>query len=622
MTQTVSNLPVYLIERPEFKSGFAYGLGHPVCVIKLVFAARLQPDLQGFEEVIEEHLRRPQCPWVISDNHFANFAEKMGHWCLYFQNRCGLVINEKCRILRTAASTSGAIRVDLILPYRFIKPSMATLGLFVNLINLLATGKAYRADIDRLTSAAESEVKRFAENGQNVPEILNAAIVRDIPFSRIHGQTYRFGFGAAQQILESTFTSQTSAIGVRLSRNKMTAAALLNQCGLPGGNPLRVSNSEDAVIAASRFGFPVVLKPMDTDGGEGVSANLLTNEDVAQAYQVAQEKSPNIMVDRHIEGTGHRFTVMFGKVVKVTAKSPWGVRGDGISTISDLIERDINQVSEMAPHSGPRSNRKLDDEAMSLLRQYQLHKDSVLQEDRFIPLRRRNNANAGGATVVLDFDQVHQDNLDLAQQVAELFLLDVAGIDLIIPDVSCSWLEQNCLVCDVNSMPQVGATACATFLDSVMRGTGRVQVSLVLLAGEESPFRHEYIRNVLMPWKVDSIASRDGAWINGKQVVRPGQNGYATARQMLNQRDVSHAAVVMSVNEVLMHGLPCDRIQRMIIVRKNPAIGANSILHLHEAGKAVRDTVESSLVSVGLTPHLSDARLFSEMIWPHFVSDL
>jgi cyanophycin synthetase len=62
-----------------------------------------------------------------------------------------------------------------------------------------------------------------------------------------------------------------------------------------------------------------------------------------------------------------------------------------------------------------------------------------------------NNASAGGSTIGLDVNQVHPDNINLAFNVAKLFNLDIAGIDLIISDISKSWLNTPCVICDVNA---------------------------------------------------------------------------------------------------------------------------------------------------------------------------
>ncbi len=618
MKQTIRKQSVSLIEHPLFKPGFAYGFSLPYCVVKLEFTSSLRSKINSIEGIIDVNILRSTCQMTNTQDRFVSFAAKIAVWCLDLQNRCGLVVDRNCFILNSFNSKNGSFRVDLIIPYRFVNPTMEALKILIQVINFLATGNASKEDVNRLISAAEIVIKKFSEIGQNVPDILNAAIDRGISFSRIDGQTYKFGFGAAQKILESTFTSNTSVIGVRLSRNKLITSRLLNQCGFPGGTPIRVTSSGGAVEAAIHLGYPVVVKPMDTDGGVGVSAYLQTSGDVAKAYQLAKDKSTNIIVDRHVDGTGHRFTVMFGKVVKVTAKTPWGIRGDGISTISDLLERDVRQLSTIGALAASSSSQVLDDEAVSLLRQYQLEQESVLPKDCFVPLRRRNNAIAGGTTVLLDFDLVHQDNIDLALRVADLFLLNVAGIDLIIPDVSRSWIDQDCLVCDVNSKPQVGATTAATFLDSVICGTGRVMVSLVLFTGDEPPTRQSNVRDMFRQLQVNSISSSEGVWINGKQIGRPGPNGHATATRMLQHRDVIHAAVVISVEEIMMHGLPCDRIQNIVLVCRNSTINDNSTLQLHTVSSSSIDTVESGLITAGLVLNHLKANSFMNMLWPHF----
>lgn len=580
--------------------------------------------MKRVEAIIDEHFEKSSLKMNVGSNHVARNIAKIATWCLDIQNHCGLVIHRDYRVLRISQEKTGDARAVLVLPYRFAEPVIVALGLVIRLINTLAAGKVNPADINSLISKAKASITQFRELGQNVPDLLNAAITKNIPFRRIQGQVYRFGYGAAQRILESTFTDKTSAIGVRLCGNKALTAQILRESGFPGGAPVKVVSSDDAVAAADRIGYPVVVKPVDTEGGRGVSANLLTADDLIHAYELASKISPNIIVDRHVDGTGHRFTVMFGKVVKVTAKAPWGVRGDGISTISELVEREpLKQPPMSEQHSVSISACFLDDEAMSLLRQYRLTPESVLSQDSFVPLRRRNNATAGGSTTLLDFDQVHKDNLELALRIADLFLLDVAGIDLIIPDVSRSWMEQDCLVCDVNSKPQTGMTAAAAFLDSVMSGKGgRVPATLVLFSGDHSPIHHGHLQDLLKQLNVNSISAREGIWINGKQIGRPGLNGFNTAKIMLSQRDVHHAAIVISVEDLMSYGLPCDRLQNLIIVRSSSSPSEHLGLQWYEAGKALRKAVESHLIQVGLIPTHLEASSLMEKIWPHLIGDL
>ncbi len=613
--------PVALIGRPEFKQGYLYGLALPACVIRLQLTAGVESILEKkSRDILHAQLGEPEIGADDEGCAFTRTANKIAYWCLEVQNRCGLFVQRDFRVGSVTPPADGAASVSLTLPYRFAEPAMAALSLVINLINRSAGNKPAVSEIRTLVDASTKLIARYRERGQNVPDILKAAGARGIPFQRVDGQLYQFGIGGAQRMLESTFTDKTALIGANLCRDKMMAANILSQSGYPGGTPVQIDSADAAFSEAVRLGYPVVVKPIDADGGRGVWADIRSEADVRKAFDVARAESSRVMIDRHVAGTGHRFTIMFGKVVKVTAKMPWGVTGDGTSTIAALVGSQharANEDNAAPPVKGKAPT--IDDEALSLLRQYALTLDSVPAAGEFIALRRRNNANAGGSTVLLELDKVHDDNLALALRLATLFMLDVAGIDLIIPDISRSWLEQDCLICDVNSQPQVGTTAAADFLAEVIPGSGRIGVTLVLVPAGMTAMVGAVRAELSRRWKIDGFSASAGVWIHGAQVGRSGLNGYKAAKALFAHRDVFNAAVVMSAEEIDAFGLPADRFQRLVIVgAATPASQSRATLRVCLAGESSRESLEQGISQAALVPARSDASALVEKIWLHF----
>ncbi len=615
--------PVQLVEHPQFAPGFIYGLPCPACITKLQLAANIRSVLASSESRLHAYLGTPAAESSVGDCIFKFAANAIAFWYAEVQNRCGLIIEHHSCLTDLFLAKGGGASLTLVLPYRFAEASLAALALVLNLINDLSADIAQAADGESQIAALQKLIARYREKGQNVPDLLTAAISKRIPFHRIDGQIYQFGIGGAQRVIQSTFTENTSVIGARLVRNKITAAKILEQSGFPGGSPVQVHNADEAVEAAARLGYPVVVKPVDSDGGHGVSANLCNPEDVVCAFETACRVSPKIMVDRHIDGTGHRFTVIFGKVVKVTAKLPWGVKGDGVSTIAELAKVHLStKVDTRLTIAAEPAFTGLDDEAISLLRQVSLTPDSVPDAGRFVALRRRNNANAGGSTELLNMDDVHRDNLALAVRIARLFMLDVAGIDLIIPDVSRSWLGQLCLVCDVNSQPQVGKTTAADYLESVMGGSGRIPVTLVLTSDTQASWLNDDFQALMKKLKIDGMSSSAGIWINGLQVGRPGMNGYSAAKALFLHRDVFNVAIFMSVTDINASGLPCDRFQKLVIWRSKSSNSEDAAWQVHVPGQITREAVELEIFECGQVLTRSQANSLLEKVWPHFVCNV
>src|SRR5690606_15149419 len=80
-------------------------------------------------------------------------------------------------------------------------------------------------------------------------------------------------------------------------------------------------------------------------------------------------------------------------------------------------------------------------------------------------------------------DLVHPDNRDLAVRVSRLMRLDMAGIDMITPDITRSWREVGGAICEVNAQPQLTVSRLDIpfkIVGGLVRGDGRIPVVVVL----------------------------------------------------------------------------------------------------------------------------------------------
>ncbi len=114
---------------------------------------------------------------------------------------------------------------------------------------------------------------------------------------------------------------------------------------------------------------------------------------------------------------------------------------------------------------------------------------SVPAPKQWVRLRRTANVATGGMPVSV-LAQVHPDNRLLAVRAAKALRLDLAGVDLLIPDIRRSWRKSGAGICEVNSQPSLGqitsAPVYAQILRRLVRGDGRVPILLVLGAPAES----------------------------------------------------------------------------------------------------------------------------------------
>ena len=100
--------------------------------------------------------------------------------------------------------------------------------------------------------------------------LVRAAEERRIPWIRLNEQSLiQFGHGRYQQRIQATVTSRTPHIAVELASDKEETNRILGQLGLPVPRQRLVQRADDAVAAAERIGYPVVVKPFNANHGRG-----------------------------------------------------------------------------------------------------------------------------------------------------------------------------------------------------------------------------------------------------------------------------------------------------------------------------------------------------------------
>ena len=430
-------------------------------------------------------------------------------------------------------------------------------------------------DIEHLINAACKRLDPLGEPGQNQGFMVTMAMKHDIPVRRIWAGTHIFGTGSHARRLSSTMTPYTTAQGVVYAKNKRSTADLLKKSGLPGAEHVTVKTWEDTLAAAHELGYPVVVKPYDRDNGQGVYAGITNDQDLKAAYTEVTEIVSEFLVERHFDGVGHRFTIHNNQVITITQKHPATVVGDGINTVKYLIENHQNEARRI---KRPNNNEPfvviginhvqmtIDDEVEGMLAQQNVTVDSVLKTGESIQLRRRNNASAGGLTRAIDQATVHPDNKALCLRAARILDLDIAGVDLITPDVTRSWLEVGALICEVNAIPQIGYNhGIEPMMLDLFKNGSRIPVILAIVDLElELPLIHE----LASIFNSNGISTQQGMWINGLCVSQPWPSSFDPAVALIFDHEVDSALCVMTKADVVEHGLPLDRFDRILI--ENP----------------------------------------------------
>ena len=242
-----------------------------------------------------------------------------------------------------------------------------------------------------------------------------------------------------------------------------------------------MGNAEQAVKVADALGYPVVVKPANLDGGIGVMAGLRDEKAVARAFAMAAKHSKSILVEQYVAGEDYRVRICKGAVIGAVIRKAAAVVGDGVKTVQALLdatnaERARRTQPLVLAHEHGTKPIVIDEEVQSWLTAQGLTLDSVVPQGHKVRLRGAANVNLGGTTWDVT-ERAHPDNLELALRAAAALRLDVAGVDLLLPDIGQSWKVTGGAICEVNGQPQFSSgDAHRKVLERLVPHRGRIPV--------------------------------------------------------------------------------------------------------------------------------------------------
>ncbi len=441
---------------------------------------------------------------------------------------------------------------------------------------------------------------------QTTIALARAAHRRDIPHYRIAppGQFLQLGQGWLRQRLNETATDQTSGLARWLAGDKLTTSSFLVSQGVPTSQPQVVASAEEAVQVFRRLNGPVVVKPRSAGKGRGVAVDLSTDQDVATAFEQAAAHKGGVLVERFVQGHDHRLLVVEGRLVAAARRVPAQVLGDGQHTVRELVHQ-LNQD----PRRGMPFERllewvSLDAEALAVLRSASLSPETVPAQGQAVPLRRTANISRGGTSVDVS-DQVHPDNRALAERVAGLIGLDVAGIDFLTPDIGRSWRDIDCAVLEVNSSPglrphlasNADRDVVGPIVDSLFRrgADGRVPTAGITGSAGKTTTSRMVAAILAQAGMTVGLSTTQGAYVAGEEVRSGDSAGGASARALLLDPRVQAGVFELARGGLVKHGMGIDACDVGVVLNiHDNHLGLNGVHDRQALARVKRLVVENA----------------------------
>ena len=480
---------------------------------------------------------------------------------------------------RTRPVTGRAGQFRIVVQYAIEKLAEPAFQLAVDLVTALAGGGSFELAprLDELRALAS----RYAI-GTSTAAVLAAAHERGIPSQRITDEAnlFQLGWGSKQKRLQATITGDTSYVAVKIASDKQLTKALLQEAGVPVPEGGTVTTVEEAQRIARRLRVPVTLKPLDGNQGKGVTTRCSTPEEVARAFAFAREYGRKIVVERFVEGRDYRVLVAGGRVAAASVRRPAHVIGDGVSTITELVELENRNPARGSGHSNVLTRLSLDAHAEDMLRRQGYVPDAVPAPGVCVELRSNANLSTGGTAEDVT-DLLPEVTRALCVRAAAKIGLDVAGIDIVCRDIAVPLGEQGGAVIEVNAAPGIrmhqhpSAGEPRDAGDAIVEGlmgpsNGRIPVVAVTGTNGKTTTTLMIGHTVRVAGLGTGVTTTEGVFVNGKRLVAGDCTGYWSARTILAAPDVDFAVLETARGGILKRGLAFDQCDIGVVLNVAP----------------------------------------------------
>lgn len=518
------------------------------------------------------------CSYGVAGGFIRRLTENDGTWMGHVIEHVAIELQQRAGARVTFGKTRGtgqAREYHVVYAFEEERVGLAAAELAIKLVGSLIptelrSGELVVADDFDFAGELESLISlaQRRQFGPSTGSLVRAAEDRDIPWLRMNDQSLvQFGHGRFQKRIQATVTSETRHIAVEIASDKELTNKILADLGLPVPRQELVRSGREAVRAAERIGYPVVVKPYNANHGRGVCLNLMTPEEVEQGYATAsQVTSRTCIVEKMITGLDHRMLVVNGELIAVSKRVPGHVVGDGVHTVAQLVEIVNSDPRRGIGHEKVLTRLEIDHQAERLMAEAGVTLETVLEADRVLYLRSTGNLSTGGTAIDMT-DVCHHDNREMAKRAALAIGLDVAGIDFLCPDITKSYREVGGAICEVNAAPGFRMHVAPTegkprdvagpVMDMLFPpGTpARIPIASITGTNGKTTTARMLAHIHKMNGKTVGLTTTDGVYIDGERTVSGDMTGPTSAQMVLRDPTVDLAVLETARGGILRSGL-------------------------------------------------------------------
>jgi cyanophycin synthetase len=501
-----------------------------------------------------------------------------------FQQTVGIASFDKAHLLEVRPVKEGSkenrFEIKIALPH----PENTPIGsiqqsLIYSIVVIEKIKASFPNDpLDLLGSIGQGEVEKKLGHkpfSQSTIPILESAYRQNISFIHHGSGIFQLGTGKFTRLLDRSSSDSDSAIGARVSQNKLLSQNILKKLGYPFPKSKAISSDKDAIDIFKKWGgHTVVIKPQNLDRGEGITLNIQTEEQVATGFKKAQSLSKLVMIEEMTPGTCHRIFVVGDKVLFVTKRNPKYLIGNGKDSIESLIkienDKELNKAKFL---------RKIplciDADEINHLKTQELSPDCVPKENKRVYLRPTESTRWGGVAEDCS-DKIHPENSKIALSIAKFLKLAVCGLDFMTTDISIPWYQNNGKFLEVNYSPYIAGKTQKSkkiideYINQLMSAKKHLHTNIFV--GNQQAFINSYSH-----FEEEVKSGKKVAFISNQlttDYLCHGQKNqisslYNSWESTLGQPDLESIIITIQDDRLIKSGLPSNKINQITIINSD-----------------------------------------------------
>jgi cyanophycin synthetase len=254
-----------------------------------------------------------------------------------------------------------------------------------------------------------------------------------------YGNIFTVSDGLKKMVFNKSMCWEAGANPPLPPKSKNTFKEILKslKVGYAEGFLIDSSNRELLSNIASKLSYPLVLKPDKGSMGKGVFVGLKNEIELLNAVSTFSTKR-TLLLEKLVSGDEYRVYTIGGHFVCALKRLPPKVVGDGVRSLTELIEAK-NQI-----RSKMRFGKiKFDGQSELAIRRVGLSYNSVPAKGRSVVLGMRLGRSSGGDIELANTDFDNSKRVELETLAKYFSTCNIMGIDVILADNKLIVIEAN-----------------------------------------------------------------------------------------------------------------------------------------------------------------------------------